>query len=570
MRFSKSYIKTLKETPKEAEVISHILMLRGSMIKKLASGIYTYLPLGLRALKKVEKIVREEMDRSGANEIFMPVLQPAELWAESGRWNVMGPELMRVEDRHERQFALGPTHEEVITDLIRNDLASYKALPMNLYQIQTKFRDERRPRFGLMRGREFLMKDAYSFHANAESLDDEFNNMKDTYERIFNRCGLKFRSVEADSGAIGGSGSREFHVLAESGEDEILYCDTCDYASNIESAVSKANPTLTSIDMLTPELVHTPRVEKIEDVANFLNEPIETTVKSMLYKDMGTDDIYMVLIRGDYEINEIKLKNAIDAVAVELLTEDEIKSNNLTKGFIGPYMQENKKIKIIADKTILSIKNQITGGNEVDYHYKNVNYDRDYKADIVADVRMAKSGEECTRCQGKLHSARGIETGHIFKLGDKYSKAMNATFLDENGKSHPIIMGCYGIGVSRTLAAAIEQNNDENGIIWPSVIAPYVVDVIPANMKDEVQVKLAEEIYKSLEKENIDTMLDDRDERPGFKFKDADLIGFPIKVVVGKKSSEGIVEVKIRRTGETLEISSNEILSKIKELIAIY
>lgn len=570
MRFSKSYIKTLKETPKEAEVISHILMLRASMIKKLASGIYTYLPLGLKALKKVEKIVREEMDRSGANEIFMPVLQPAELWTESGRWNVMGPELMRVEDRHEREFALGPTHEEVVTDLIRNDLTSYKALPINLYQIQTKFRDERRPRFGLMRGREFLMKDAYSFHSNAESLDKEFNNMRDTYERIFNRCGLKFRSVEADSGAIGGSGSREFHVLAESGEDEILYCDTCDYASNIESATSKISVYNYSEEILTPELVPTPNAGSIEEVSKFLNAPVEYTVKSMLYKDMGTDDIYMVLIRGDYEINEVKLKNAIDTVAVELLTEDEIKSNNLVKGFIGPYMQENKNIKIIADKTVIDIKNQISGGNKADYHYININYGQDYKADIVADVRTAKMGEECPKCHGKLHSARGIETGHIFKLGDKYSKAMNATFLDENGKSHHIIMGCYGIGVSRTLAAAIEQNNDENGIIWPSVIAPYVVDVIPANMKDETQVKLAEEIYKNLMKENIDSMLDDRDERPGFKFKDADLIGFPFKIVAGKKAGEGIVEVKIRRTGETLEISAAGVLDQIKELIKIY
>jgi len=570
MRFSKSYIKTLKETPKEAEVISHKLMLRASMIKRLASGVYTFLPLGLRALKKVEKIVREEMDRSGAKEIFMPVLQPAELWKESGRWDVMGPELMRLEDRHGREFALGPTHEEVITDLVRNDLSSYKTLPINLYQIQTKFRDERRPRFGLMRGREFLMKDAYSFHGTAECLDKEFNNMRETYERIFTRCGLKFRSVEADSGAIGGSGSREFHVLAESGEDEILYCDACDYASNIESATSKPTIHENNDPLLEPELVSTPDMTSIEDVAKFLNVSPANTVKAMMYKDMATDERYIVLIRGDYEINEIKLKNTIDTVAVELMTEEEIKNAGFVKGFIGAYRQENTKVKVIADKTVLDVKNQIVGGNQKDYHYKNVNYDRDYKADIVVDIRLAKVDEECPKCKGHLHSARGIETGHIFKLGDKYSKSMNATFLDENGLSQHFIMGCYGIGVSRTLAAAIEQNNDDFGIIWPSVIAPYVVDVIPANIKDVHQVKLAEEIYNHLLDENIDTMLDDRDERPGFKFKDADLIGFPFKIVVGKRAGDGIVELKIRRTGETLELSGNEVVEKIKEFSKIY
>ena len=570
MKFSKSYVKTLKETPKEAEVISHKLMLRASMIKRLASGVYTFLPLGLRALKKVEKIVREEMDRSGAQEIFMPVLQPAELWKESGRWSVMGPELMRLEDRHEREFALGPTHEEVITDLIKNDLSSYKSLPINFYQIQTKFRDERRPRFGLMRGREFLMKDAYSFHGDNECLDKEFNNMRETYERIFMRCGLKFRSVEADSGAIGGSGSREFHVLAESGEDEILYCDTCDYASNIESAKSKPINYESIVDLLEPELIHTPNLESIEEVSKFLGVSPATTVKALMYKDMVTDEIYIALIRGDYEINEIKLKNILGAVAIELLTKEEIKDCGFIRGFVGPYKQENAKIKIIADKTVVDLKNQIVGGNKKDYHCKNVNYGRDYRADIVTDIRLAKVDEECHNCNGHLHSARGIETGHIFKLGDKYSKAMNATFLDENGKSKYFIMGCYGVGVSRTLAAAIEQNNDEFGIIWPSVIAPYLVDVIPANIKDEQQAKLAQEVYNNLLDEDIDTIFDDRDERIGFKFKDADLIGFPFKVVVGKKAGDRIVELKIRRTGETIELPSGEVVEKIKELSKIY
>lgn len=569
MRFSKYYVKTLKETPKEAEVISHKLLLRSGMIKRLASGVYTYLPLGLKALKKVETIVREEMDRAGAQEIFMPVLQPAELWQESGRWDVMGPEMMRLLDRHERQFVLGPTHEEVITDIIRNDISSYKALPINLYQIQTKFRDERRPRFGLMRGREFLMKDAYSFHATKESLDDEFENMKNAYIRIFERCGLKFRPVEADSGAIGGSGSQEFHVLAESGEDEIIYCDSCDYAANVETATSVVNH-LPKEELKEVVLADTPNVSKIEDVVKYLEVPVEKTVKAMMYKDMVTDEVYMVLIRGDYEVNEVKLKNIIDTIAVEMLNDAELEALELKKGFIGPYGTDLKDIKIIADDSVLEITNHTAGGNKLDTHYLNMNYGRDYKADKVADVRMVTEGETCSKCGGKLKSARGIECGHIFKLGDKYSKALGATFLDENGKSQVMIMGCYGVGVSRTMASAIEQNFDENGIIWPSAIAPFVVDVIPANIKDEAQRELAESIYSELLASNIDTMLDDRDERIGFKFKDADLMGFPFKVVCGKKAAEGIVEIKIRRTNETIEVAKTEVVTTIKELMKQY
>lgn len=569
MRFSKYYVKTLKETPKEAEVISHKLLLRSGMIKRLASGVYTYLPLGLKALKKVETIVREEMDRAGAQEIFMPVLQPAELWQESGRWDVMGPEMMRLLDRHERQFVLGPTHEEVITDIIRNDISSYKALPINLYQIQTKFRDERRPRFGLMRGREFLMKDAYSFHATKESLDDEFENMKNAYIRIFERCGLKFRPVEADSGAIGGSGSQEFHVLAESGEDEIIYCDSCDYAANVETATSVVNH-LPKEELKEVILADTPNVSKIEDVVKYLEVPVEKTVKAMMYKDMVTDEVYMVLIRGDYEVNEVKLKNIIDTIAVEMLNDAELEALELKKGFIGPYGTDLKDIKIIADDSVLEITNHTAGGNKLDTHYLNMNYGRDYKADKVADVRMVTEGETCSKCGGKLKSARGIECGHIFKLGDKYSKALGATFLDENGKSQVMIMGCYGVGVSRTMASAIEQNFDENGIIWPSAIAPFVVDVIPANIKDEAQRELAESIYSELLASNIDTMLDDRDERIGFKFKDADLMGFPFKVVCGKKAAEGIVEIKIRRTNETIEVAKTEVVTTIKELMKQY
>ncbi|MDD7392548.1 proline--tRNA ligase [Fusobacterium gastrosuis] len=569
MKFSKSYIKTLKETPKEAEVISHILMLRAGMIKKLASGIYSYLPLGYKALKKVENIVREEMDRAGALEVHMPVIQPAELWQESGRWSVMGPEMFRLKDRHERDFVLGPTHEEVITDIVRSDISSYKALPVNLYQIQTKFRDERRPRFGLMRGREFLMKDAYSFHTSQESLDEEFENMRETYSRIFTRCGLKFRPVEADSGAIGGNGSQEFHVLAESGEDEIIYSDGCDYAANIETATSKlVNPPKEEEKEI--ELVHTPDSPTIEKLAEFLNIPLTRTVKALLYKDLGTDEFYMVLIRGDFDVNEIKLKNAINAVAVEMATDEEIENLGLIKGYIGPYKLTNDKIKIVADLSVIELSNHVTGAHQKDYHFVNVNYGRDYKADIIKDIRTVKVGETCPKSDGKLHSARGIECGHVFKLGTKYSEALKATYLDKDGKTQTMIMGCYGIGVSRTMAAAIEQNYDENGIIWPVAIAPYVVDIIPANVKNEAQTSLAESIYQKLKAENIDVMLDDRDEKPGFKFKDADLIGFPFKVVVGKRAEEGIVELKIRKTGETLEISKDEVINKIKELMLKY
>lgn len=566
MRFSKAYIKTLKETPKEAEVISHKLMLRAGMIKKLASGVYSYLPLGYRALKKVENIVREEMLRAGAQEILMPVIQPAELWQESGRWTVMGPELMRIKDRHQRDFVLGPTHEEVVTDIIRNDISSYKSLPINLFQIQTKFRDERRPRFGLMRGREFIMKDGYSFHTSQESLDEEFLNMKEAYSKIFSRCGLTFRPVDADSGAIGGSGSQEFHVLAESGEDEIIYSKNGDYAANVETAKSKLiNPP--KEDFKEIEKIHTPDIKTIEELSEFLKVEKNKTVKAMIYKNMANDELLLVLIRGDLDVNEVKLKNVVDTVAVELASEEEILKANLIKGFIGPI---NSKLKIIADESVPFVCNQIVGANEKDFHLINVNYERDYKADVIADIRTARVGDICPFDDSELLSARGIECGHIFKLGKKYTNALNATYLDEKGESQTMFMGCYGIGVSRTLAAAVEQNFDEHGIIWPSVIAPYVVDVIPAIMKDENQVKLAEEIYENLKNNNIDVIIDDRDERPGFKFKDADLIGFPFKIICGKKSIDNIVELKIRKTSETLEIHKDEVIEKIKELQKIY
>ncbi len=567
MRFSKLYVKTLKETPKEAVVESHKLMMRSGMIKKLASGVYTYLPLGYRALKKVEDIVREEMDKAGSQELFMPVMQPAEIWKESGRWDAMGPEMMRLKDRHDRDFILGPTHEEVITDIIRNDISSYKSLPISLYQIQTKFRDERRPRFGLMRGREFLMKDAYSFHGSQECLDKEFDNMKQAYSNVFERCGLKFRSVEADSGAIGGSGSQEFHILAESGEDEIIYCE-CGYAANLEKAESIPYIPAYDTELKTPELLDTPNVSKIEDVANYFNIDASQTVKAIMYKDLNDEKVYMVLQRGDYEINEVKLKNILNAGELVMLTDAELEELNLKKGYMGPYDIDLGEITLVADETVTKIVNHTAGGNKMDTHYINVNYGRDYEAHIVGDVRNAVVGEHCPRCKtGVLESARGIEAGHVFKLGDKYSKSMGATYLDENGKTNVMTMGCYGIGVSRTVAAAIEQNNDENGIIWPIAIAPYIVDVIPANVKNEDQVKVAEKIYNELLSEGIDTVIDDRKERAGFKFKDADLIGFPFKVVSGKLASEGKVEVKVRRTGESFEVEADKAVELIKDLM---
>ncbi|UUV19775.1 proline--tRNA ligase [Fusobacteria bacterium ZRK30] len=571
MRFSKMYAKTLKETPKDAEVVSHQLMLRSGMIKKLASGVYTYLPLGYKALKKVEKITREEMDRAGSQELFMPVLQPAELWKETGRWEVMGPEMMRLKDRHDRDFILGPTHEEVITDIIRNDISSYKSLPLSLYQIQTKFRDERRPRFGLMRGREFLMKDAYSFHATDESLDDEFENMKAAYTRVFERCGLKFRSVEADSGAIGGSGSQEFHVLAESGEDEIIFCNTCDYAANLEKAESviKEEIVQTKEELAEVELRDTPNVAKIDDVCEYFGIPASKTVKAITYMDTLSLKVYMVLQRGDYEINEVKLKNLVNETDLVMLSDADLVAHNLIKGYMGPYNVELGDITLVADESVTKIINHTAGGNKVDTHYMNVNYGRDYTAHIVGDVRSVKAGEGCPRCSGgELESARGIEAGHVFKLGKKYSESMGATFLDENGKTNTMTMGCYGIGVSRTMAAAIEQNNDENGIIWPMSIAPYLVDVIPANIKDADQLGLAEKLYAELTDKNIDTVIDDRKERPGFKFKDADLIGFPIKLIVGRGAKDGLVEVKIRKTNEAFEVKAEEVISFIEEIIA--
>ena len=569
MRLSKAFVKTYKEAPKEAEVISHKLMLRASMIKRLASGVYSYLPLGNRVLKKVENIVREEMDRSGAQEVFMPVLQPADLWKESGRWIAYGPELMRMKDRHEREFALGPTHEEVVTDIVRNEINSYKDLPMNLYQIQTKFRDEIRPRFGLMRGREFIMKDAYSFHVTEESLDDEYLNMKTTYENIFTRCGLDFRAVEADAGSIGGDVTHEFMVLAESGEDDILYCDSCDYAANKEKATSNVEFKESDEETKKIELVETPNTWSIEDVAAFFNIPTSKTVKAIVLKESfgENDKYYMAVIRGDFEVNTIKVKNLVNAaVELEMIDDADMEKLGLIKGFIGPAGLNNENIKIVMDESVKFMKNFTLGPNKKDHHYINSNIS-DFKYDITGDIREAKEGEPCPRCGGTLKIARGIEVGHIFKLGTKYSEVMKANVLDENGKQVTLKMGCYGIGVSRIMSAALEQNYDENGIIWPVNIAPYEVDVIIPNIKDGDQVRVAEDIYQLLKNNNIDVILDDRDERAGFKFKDADLIGFPLKIITGKSIAEGKVEVKDRKTGNTENVEIGMLLDYVKKYL---
>lgn len=573
MRFSKSLIKTYKESPKEAETVSHKLMLRASMIKQVSRGNYTYLPLGLKVIKKIENIVREEMNRAGANELLMPIMQPSDLWIESGRYFAYGPELMRFSDRNNRDFVLGPTHEEVSVFIFRDMIKSYKDLPLNMYQIQTKFRDEIRPRFGLMRGREFIMKDAYSYHLTKESLDEEYINMKKTYERIFTRCGLNFRAVEADTGSIGGAESHEFMVLAEAGEDDILYSDTTEYAANIEKARSiilDMNPAEEEKKQM--QKVHTPNCESIEELSKFLNISAKKTVKALLLKEVLEDktNYYMALIRGDLDVNEIKVKNAFGLnVELELITEEDMKTLNIEKGYVGALSGLDDRIKIVLDETVSHMYNFVVGANEKDYHYINTNVS-DLKYDMVADIRTARAGDLSPVGEGVLKIARGIEVGHIFKLGDKYSKSMNAKVLDENGKLSTVIMGCYGIGVSRIAAATVEQYNDENGIKWPISIAPYEVDVIATNMKDENIVSISEKIYADLLKNNVDVIIDDRTEKAGFKFKDADLIGIPIKVIVGKSIEQNMVEVKLRKEEQGQEVSienvNSYILEKLKNL----
>lgn len=567
MRVSKLYAPTLREVPAEAEVVSHQLMLRAGFMRKAAGGIYTYLPLAWRVLKKIERIVREEMDAKGSQELLMPIVQPAEIWQESGRWDVYGAEMFRLQDRHNRCFCLGPTHEEMVTTLIRGDVRSYRQLPLSVYQIQNKYRDERRPRFGLMRGREFIMKDAYSFDRDEAGLDKSYQDMYDAYTNIFTRCGLNFRPVEADSGAIGGSGSHEFMVIADSGEAEIVFCTSCDYAANVEKA--ELFPLEAQEEaMLTKEEVVTPDCKTIADVCAYLKLPVDHSVKAVAYN--SEKGLILCFVRGDHEVNEIKVINTCGVIDLEMATEEQLAAAGTVGGYMGPVGIDNKKVIVVVDATVMKMHNVCCGANKEGYHFINVNPGRDFTPTYVADIRLIQEGAPCPHCGGEVSKARGIEVGQVFKLFTKYSSALKATYLDENGKEQPMVMGCYGVGVSRTMAAAIEQNYDDNGIIWPIEIAPYHVLVVPVNTKDEASAAKAEEIYMQLKKVGLETVIDDRKERPGVKFKDADLIGYPLRVVVGPKTlTEGKLEVKIRKTGEIRYLPlDGDYVQDIKNIIA--
>jgi prolyl-tRNA synthetase len=564
MKQSQTLIPTLREIPADADIKSHQLLLKAGYIRQNASGIYSFLPLGKRVLHKIETIVREEMDYAGAVELLMPALQQAELWQESGRWYTYGPELMRLKDRHEREFALGATHEEVITSLVRDEVKSYKRLPLTLYQIQTKFRDEKRPRFGLLRGREFVMKDAYSFHSTHESLDEVYQNLFQAYSNVFSRCGLNFRAVIADSGAMGGKDTHEFMVLSDVGEDTIAYSDTSNYAANIEMAPVSVNYKRNEESSRALEKMETKNQKTITEVSQYLNVMAEKCIKSLLFKI--DDQFALVLVRGDHEVNDIKLKNLFEAGEVALASPEEtIEILSCSVGSLGPIGVKN--VEIVADYAIDALVNGVCGANEEDFHYVNVNPSRDFAVSRFADLRFIQEGDPSPDGAGTIVFAKGIEVGHVFKLGTRYSEAMNAVYLDENGRSKPMIMGCYGIGVSRTVAAVAEQFNDDKGLVWPANIAPYQLHLIAVNMKDASQAELSESLYKELQKKRFEVLFDDRHERPGVKFADSDLIGLPIRLTVGKKASEGIVEVKIRKTSEVIEVHQNELIGKITSML---
>lgn len=567
MKMSKLFVQTLREFPSDAEVISHKMLVRAGYIRKLTSGVYNYLPLMWRVLKKVENIVREEMDSAGAQELLMPFVQPKELWEESGRWEVYGKELMRLRDRHNREMCLGPTHEEIITSIARDGLKSYKQLPVNLYQIQSKFRDEVRPRFGLLRGREFIMKDAYSFDTNQEGLEKEYENMAKAYTRIFKRCGLNTKMVQSDSGAIGGSVSHEFMVITDTdaGENDVFYCE-CDYSANSNHAVSKLPEAKIVGDWAKSEIVDTPSTHSIEELCSFLNIPASLIVKTLVY--IVDKKPVLALIRGDKAVEETKLMNAVGGIDIRIATAGEIEDMmslngfDSEKGFIGPNgLKEYNgfSVTVVADETVKDMKNFVIGVNKKDVHMVGANWGADVQLpEIVTDIRLVEAGELCPECGKPLKVTRGIEVGNIFQLGTKYSKPMNAVFTDVDGKTKPYVMGCYGIGISRTAAAAVEAHYDEKGIKWPLAIAPYHAIVIPVSVKDELQMKVAKDIYETLKKHGVEAVIDDRDERPGVKFKDADLIGFPYRITVGKTITDGLVEFKVRATEEMSNIKPEE------------
>ena len=566
MRATNLYAPTLRQTPADAEILSHQLMLRAGMMRKSANGMYHFLPLGWRTIRKIEQIIREEMDAAGGQEICMPILQPAEYWEESGRWAAYGAEMMRMKDRHGHEYCLGPTHEEMITALVRDEVRSYKQLPLMLYQIQDKFRDERRPRFGLMRSREFIMKDLYSFDKDVEGMNLSYQKMYDAYDAIFTRCGLEFRPVEADNGAIGGAHSHEFTVLTDAGESSIACCTECDYAASDEKA-ELAPLEASEEDMQALEKVATPGTNTIDSLVEFLGVPIEKTIKAVAY-ETEANELVLVFVRGDHDVNEVKVLHQLDgALELRMADEEAIRSAGGCPGFMSP-IGIKAGTHILVDSTVMKMRNAVSGANEVDFHYRNVNPERDFKEARVADLRLVRDGDPCPRCGAPMKMTRGIEAGQVFTLGTKYSAAMGATFLDEQGKEKPLVMGCYGIGVGRTMAAAIEQHNDANGIIWPPSIAPFEVVVVPVQAKNAEQLRYAETIYEELKKSGVDALLDDRTERVGVKFKDCDLIGYPVRITIGPKTlEEGDIEVKVRKSGEVFHDTKENYLAHVKELL---
>ena len=566
MLASKLYSPTLREIPSDAVVVSHQYMLKAGMMRKVSNGLYAFLPLALRSVRKVEEIVREEMNAIGSQEILMPITQPAEIWKQSERWDVYGEEMFKLNDRHGHEYCLGPTHEELVTVLTKMDTSSYKQLPVSLYQIQNKYRDEKRPRFGLMRSRDFIMKDAYTFDMDEEGLDRQYHLMYDAYTRIFTRCGLHFRPVVADSGAIGGSGSHEFEVIADSGEADIVYCKDCDFAANIEAVEPKALSSSVHNDK-AKEIVETPGQHTIQMVCDFLHAPVACSVKAVVYK--LDDTVVLALVRGDHEVNEVRLQNLFNAVNVGLASDEDLKRCGLIAGYISPVgLKKADNFEIIVDTTVMEMEDACCGANAVDKHYVHVNPKRDFGDVRVETIRLITAEDCCPKCGGMIELKKGIEVGQVFKLGTKYSEKLGCTYLDRDGKNHPMVMGCYGIGITRTVAASIEQNHDKDGIIWPVAIAPYEVVIVPANNKDEGVMNAARHLYDEMEDCRDEVILDDRDERAGIKFKDADLIGYPIRVTIGKKWKEsGLVEVRLRRSGVVSEVALADCKTKVLEML---